>query len=291
MNNSKKIIQELQGSIDWIELALIILNSGIGLALTHQLLYPINWILSLLFILWTIFFFLGSEFLNIYITYDYLENEINKYELARAIQLFTVLFFSVSIIPLTQIILLSLNNYLPIYLISLLALWFLIRKILEVKIRVFGINETISSFMISFIIPIIVLNINHIQIHELLIPIAFFIFLEIIAFKFIRELIFTIQENTNSRQIPLYIGFFTLQRTIIFLISFGYLSCFFWLFSQGRIQLLKTPLVTLPFAFLIINKVKRANESERGDMNKLKETAIIFITLVEVSWILSLWVS
>jgi hypothetical protein len=291
MNSSRKIIQELQDSIDWIELALIILNSGVGLALTHQLLYPINWILSLLFILWTIFFFLGSEFLNIYSTHDYLENEINKYELAGTIKLLTVLFFSVSIIPLIQIILVSLNNYLPIYLISLLALWFLMRKILEVKIRVFGITETVLSFMFSFIIPIIVLNINNIQIHELLIPIAFFIFLEIIAFKFIGEFIFMIQENTNSRLIPLYIGFFTLQRTIIFLISFGYSVCFIWLFSQGRMQLLKTLLVTLPLAFLIINKVQRANESERGDMKRLKETAIIFITLVEVSWIISLWVS
>jgi hypothetical protein len=289
MNYSKKIIQVLQKKIDWIELALIILNSGVGLALTHQFLYPINWVISLLFILWTVFFFLGSEFQNIYIMHDYLENEINISELERTIQLLTVLFFSVSIIPLIQIILVSLNNYLAIYLIALLALWFLTRKILELNIRVFGINETISSFMISFIIPIIVLNLNKIHIHELLIPIAFFIFLEIIAFKFIRELIIMIRENTKSRQIPLYIGFFTLQRTIIFLISFAYMACFFWLFYQGRIQLLKTPLVTLPLALLIINKVKRAGEREQGDINKLKEIAIIFISLVEVSWIFSLW--
>ena len=293
MIHPNKIIQRLRDSADIIDLILLILSSGIGLALVHHLAYPIKWTQSGLFVLWTIFFYLGSEFLNNYLNKNLSEGDFSfSFYMTNIFRLLAVLFFSISVIPLVQILIASLKNYLVVYLICLIGLWFLLKNFLVSLIHVFGISETISSFVISFITPLVVLNINRIRINEILFPIAFFVFLEIIAFKFISEMVRMVEKTYKVAGSSSHIGYFTLLRTITFLIPFGYLSGFFLLFSQGKYQLLKPLLITIPLAALIVIKIARFHRygNQSGFAKTIKPSAIIYVLLIEAAWIFGLWV-
>ncbi|MDP2966199.1 MAG: hypothetical protein Q8N39_09230 [Pelolinea sp.] len=291
MIHPNKIIQRLRDSADIIDLILLILSSGIGLALVHHLAYPIKWTQSGLFVLWIIFFYLGSEFFNNYLNQNLSEGDFSfRFYLTNIFRLLAVLFFSLSVIPLVQILITSLNNYLVIYLMCIMGLWFLMKNFLVNLIQVFGVSEIISSFVISFIAPLVILNINEIRIHEILFPIVFFVFLEIIAFKFISEMVRMVEKTYKVAGSPSHIGYFTLLRTISILIPFGYLSGFFLLFSQGKYQLLKPLLITIPLAALIVIKIARYHGNQSGLARIIKLLAIIFVLLIETAWILGLWV-
>ena len=125
MNNNKKIFQQLFQSIEFAKLILMLLSSGIGLVLIHFASYQIKWYESITFILWLILFFLGSEFLNIVLNQNNTEFfqplETDTINLSRLI---TILFFSLSIVPLARIIIFSVNNYVVIYLVCTLGFWF-----------------------------------------------------------------------------------------------------------------------------------------------------------------------
>ena len=63
MINFHRVFRKTVDSVNWIDLILVILNSGIGLAITDYLGYEINWVISAYFILWILFFYLGSGFI------------------------------------------------------------------------------------------------------------------------------------------------------------------------------------------------------------------------------------
>jgi len=291
MIKANRVFRILFGSVDWVDLILLILNSGIGLAITHYLGYEINWIYSIFFIFWIMFFYLGNEFLGFYKNQDFSEKDITfRHLFTNSHQLLAVLFFSLSLIPLIQILILSFSNYLTVYIICILALWLLLKNFLERRIKIFGFTESISSFMISFITPLIALNINRIQIHEILLPIAFFSFLQIIAFKLFR-VINEIFEGANKAEFTLtYIGPHTILRTIAFMIPFGYFSCLFLLFLQSNNQLFQPLLFTSPLAIYFVIKISQISEEQRENVKTSKPISLIFVFFVEVIWIIELWI-
>ena len=291
MIKANRVFRILFGSVDWVDPILLILNSVIGLAITHYLGYVINWIYSILFIFWIMFFYLGNEFLDNYKNQDFLEEgSIFFHLISKGNQLLAVLFFTMSVIPLIQILIFSFSNYLTVYIISVLALWFIFKNILERRIQIFGLAESISSFMISFITPLIALNINGIQIHEILLPIAFFSFLQIIAFKLFR-VINEKFERTNKAEFTLtYIGPYTILRTIAFMIPFGYFSCLFLLFLQSNNQLFQPLLFTSPLAIYFVIKISQISEEQRENVKTLKPLSLIFVFFAEVIWIIELWI-
>lgn len=209
--------------------------------------------------------------------------------MANIFRILAVLFFSLSIIPIVQILVASLNNYLVIYLMCILGLWILLRNFLENLIQVFGVCATFSSIMVSFFVPLLVLNINGIRIHELLFPITFFVFLEISAFKLIGEFNRRSEKSNNPGYISLNLGYFSLLRVIPILIPFGFLTCFFLLLLQGRYQLFKLLMLTIPLAALMVFKINQHKGDQRDLARIINSIAFIFVLMIEGSWIVGLW--
>jgi hypothetical protein len=293
MNYSKKIFQKVMDAVDWVDLCLVVLNSGIGLALTHILGYLINWKQTGLFIFWLLFFYLGNAYLAYILNgNDFPEkDQIFRRYLSSVSQLLAVLFFSLSFIPLVQIVFVSIRNYVVIYLICIFGVWLLLKQYFYNRIQIFGISESISSFMISFLVPLIILNIHGIRIHEILIPVSFFLFLQIIAYKFIKEIDDIIKRNTKLGFEQSYIGIFTILRSITVLIPFGYAACIFLIFIQNRIQLMNPLLYTFPIAAFFVYKIFQATGNRSEKIIFLKPMAIAFVLIAEAAWIFGLWKS
>jgi hypothetical protein len=290
MNEIKKYFQQLYQSIDIVELVLMVLSSGMGLALIHFASYKIKWYESTNFILWMILFFFGGELLSVVLNLNRAEyTHPVEIEMTNLYKLITTLFFSLSIVPLARIIIFSVHNYVVVYLLCILGFWFLIKKINLTLFKIFGMREIISSFMISFLIPLIILNIHGIQIYKIIFPISFFVFIEIIAYQLIRELMELGRIQVERTGQYSYAGFYTFIRTITFLIPFGYISAFFLLYIQGNIHLSGTLLITIPLAVYILIKINQNHDNQNGDLKDLKLSAFIFAFLAEVSWIFGLY--
>jgi hypothetical protein len=290
MNQIKKFIRQLLQTIEIIELFLLLLSCGIGLALTHYASYSIKWNESLTIVLWVIFFFLGSEFLKVVLNPTNPEN-IDNFESnwANLNPLITIMFFAFSIIPLIRIIMFSIENYFIIYLLCFLGFWFLIRNLNLNLFNYFAIKETISSLMTSFITPLMILNTNGIQIYKIIFPISFFIFLEISAYLFIDELIRIDNSPVIRTGQYTYIGYYTFIKTISILIPFGYLTAFLLLLIQGNIQLSRSLVITLPLAVFILIRLNQNRDYQNNLSNDLKTAANVFALLVEASWIFGLY--
>ncbi len=287
----KKVFGRIVDSVNWIELILILLNSGIGLAITKYLGYEINWLISAYFIFWTITFYLGSRFMwfNPIMNFPG-EDFIFQRLLMSIFQLLALLFFALSVIPLIQILIVRYVNLLLIYLVGFFCCWLLLRIFLEQKIQIFGLSESISAFMICFVTPLIILNLNGIQNHEILLPVSFFSFLQVIAFELFQD----IREFNNGIKkaefVSAYIGTYSILRIITGLIILGYFACISQLFLQDRMELIYPLLITLPIALFFIFKIFRISGDQKKEAIALMPLAQMFILFVEVSWILALWV-
>jgi hypothetical protein len=289
MISPKKIFQKLLKSVDYFDLILIVISSGMGIAIVHHLAYPIKWIQSGFFILWIIFFFLGSEFLNLLLFLDLKEGGFSfRHYLLDIYKLLAVLFFSLTIIPLIQIIKASIDNYLVIYLMCIMCLWAILKNYIVKLTHVFGVNEIISSFVISFITPLIVMNINEIQVHEILIPISFIVFLEIISFKFIREFVYKINKSTKPGSLSFNIGYITLIRIISFLIIFGYIAGFFLLISQGKYHIYRFLIFSVPLKIFIVAKIVQFTKNPIGLGKILSPLAFLQLIQIEAALIIGL---
>ena len=109
--------------------------------------------------------------------------------------------------------------------------------------------------MICFVTPLIILNLNGIQNHEILLPISFFSFLQVIAFKLFRD-IFELDKGIKKAEfVSTYIGLYSILRIISGLIIFGYFACISQLFLQGRMQLIYPLRLTLPIAIFFVLKI------------------------------------
>jgi len=290
MVNFQRILRKTVNSINWTELITVILNSGIGLAIVDYLGYEINWVISVYFILWVFFFYLGSQFawfnpnMN-----SYMEDLIFLRLMMSVFQLLALLFFALSVIPLIQILIVTYDNLFLIYLISILSCWLLLRIYLEQRIKIFGLSESISAFMISLVTPMILLNLHGIQNHEILLPISFFSFLQVIAYELFRDISELNKGIKKAEFASAYIGPYSILRIISGLIILGYVACFFQLSLQDRMQIIYPLGLTLPITLFFIYKITFIS----GDLKKaaitLMPLAKIFILFVEVSWIIALW--
>ncbi len=290
MINLQRIIQKAVSSVNWIELILIILNSGIGLAGAKYLGYDINWVISTYFILWLIFLFLGSKFIWLNQLIDNQgEDLISSRQIRSIILLLALLFLSLSVIPFIQILIVSLKDLLQIYLLSLLCSWFLLRIYLEQKIKIFGLSESISAFMICFVTPLIIINFYGIQNHEILLDISFFSFLQLIAYQLFRNIFELDKGIIKAEFISAYIGPYSILKIISCLIILGYISCFTQLFVQDRMKLFYPLGVTLPIALFFIYRINHLSRNIKKEVTGLVPLSIILILFVEVSWVIGLW--
>ena len=270
MINFKRVFRKTVDSVNWVELILVILNSGIGLAITDYLGYEINWVISAYFILWVVFFYLGSRFIWFNPNMDFQDEDFIFLRLMMSVfQLLALLFFALSIIPLFQILIATFNNLLLIYLISIFCCWLLLRIYLEREIQIFGLSESISAFMICLVTPLIILNLNGIQNHEILLPVSFFSFLQVIAYKLFRD-IFELDKGIKKAEfVSTYIGPYSILRIISGLIIFGYLACISQLFLQDRMQLIYPLGFTLPVALFFIIKINLINRRSKKRCDQL----------------------
>ena len=157
MKNLHKVFRDSIDPVNWIDLILLILNAGIGLAISDYLGYEINWVISANSILWILFFYLGSSFNWLNTNKNFQGEDSTFFRLEMSVfQLLALLFIAVSIIPLIQILIVSFDNLLLIYLISILCCWLLLRIFLEQKIQIFGLSELNSAFIICFVTPLII---------------------------------------------------------------------------------------------------------------------------------------
>ncbi len=282
-----KIFKKVVDAVDWAELLLLILNVGIGVAIIHHLGYLIDWISVIFLILWIVFFYLGNEFIKD--LHNRFSSEIKLSDQSVIIsidQLIVVLFFSLSIIPLIQILINAENKYLAAYLISVLGLWVLLKDYLSKKNFVFGIRESISAFALSFVAPLIVLNIHGIQIHELLMPVSLFSFFQIIAFYFIRELMILLKGEKSFGTASAFIGYPTLNKVICTLIPLGFVTCFLLLLGQGRIALIRTLILALPMGALMIVMLNKISKNQQ--YKSMNAISMIYIFIAEISLITGL---
>jgi hypothetical protein len=292
MITPQKVFRKITGSIDWVDLILMVLNSGIGLAISKSLGYKINWVISIFFVLWIILFYLGSEVLWYNLKPNSQEKNITLINLMVSIsKLLAALFLSLSIIPLIQILIKTFNNPLTVYLISIISFWLLFKNIIERWIMIFGLSESISSFMICFITPLIMLNINGIQIHEILLPISFFSFLQIIANKLFRNIFEMEQGNKKEVFVSSFIGIRSILKTVLFLIAFGYVACIFLFYLQNRMQLIQPLWFTLPFAAYFVFKIYRTFGNQVQDVVALKPYSNAIVIFFDLAWIVGIWIN
>ena len=291
MINFHRIFRNTVNSVNWIDLTLLILNSGIGLAITDYLGYEINWVISTYFILLILCFYLGSGFIwfnpNINIK---VEDQTFLRLMINVFQLLTILFFGLSIIPLIQILIVSFENLMLIYLISILCCWLLLRILLEQKIQIFGLSESISAFMICFVTPLIIINLNGIQKHEILLPISFFSFLQVIAFMLYRDIFHLDKGIIKTEFASIYIGHYSILRIISGLVIFGYFACIFQLFLLGRMKLIYPLLLTLPIGIFFVFKIFRISGVHKKEAIDLMPHAEAFVLFIEIPWIIALWI-
>ena len=291
MISFQKIFRNTVDSVNWIDLILLILNSGIGLAITDYLGYEINWVISAYFLLWILFFYFGSGFFWFSQIMNFQGKDITFLHLMMNVfQLLTILFFGLSIIPMIQILIVSFENLLLIYSISILCCWLLLRIFLEQKIQIFGLSESISAFMICFVTPLIMINLNGIQNHEILLPISFFSFLQVIAFKFFRDIFVLDGGLKKAKFVSTYIGRYSILRILTGLIIFGYFACISQLILQSRMQLIYPLLFTLPITIFFVLKVFRISGDHNKEAIALTPIAMAFVLFIEISWIIGLWV-
>jgi len=290
MINFRKVVKNIVDSVNWTELILLTLNSGIGLAITKYLGYEINWVISAYFILWTLFFYLGSRFIWFNPNMNFHVEDLVFLRLMTSVfQLLALLFFAISVVPLIQILIITFNNLLLIYLISIFCCWLLLRIYLEQKIQIFGLSESISAFMICLVSPLVILNLNGIQNHEILLSISFFSFLQVIAFKLFQDYFELNKGNRKAEFSSVYIGPYSILKIISGLIILGYVACISQLFLQDRMQLFYSLGFALPIALYFIFKINQISGDIKKEANTLMPIAIVFIIFVEVGWILGLW--
>ena len=291
MINFQRVFRKTVNSVNWIDLVLLILNSGIGLAIIDYLGYEINWVISAYFILWILFFYLGSRFIWFNPNMNNKGEDLTFQHLMLSVfQLMAILFFGLSVIPLIQILIMSFDNLLLLYLISILSCWILLRIYLEQKIQILGLSESISAFMICFVTPLIALNINEIQNHEVLLPISFLSFLLVISFKLFRD-IFELKNGIKKAEfVSTYIGPYSILRIISGLVIFGYFACIFQLILLDRMQLISPLLFTLPIAIFLILKIFRISGDQKEEAITLMPLANALILFVEITWIIGLWI-
>lgn len=287
----QRVLRKVLISVDWVDLALLVLNTGIGLAITNYLGYELNWPNSVFLILWIIFLYLGNGFLGYNQKQDSSEIDITFQRLmAGVFQLLAVLFLSLSIIPMIQIIIVSFGNYLAISLVSILSIWLLVKAIIERRIQIFGLSESISSFVISFVTPLMALNINGIQIHEILLPISFFSFLQIIANKLLSH-IFELDKGSRKPDfVSPFIGVHTILRTVSVLILFGYLTCLSLFYFQDRPQLFQPLWFSIPISAFFVLKIFHSTKNQSQKVFTLKPLALVSIFYIEATWIIGLWI-
>ena len=291
MINFQRVFRNIFNSINWIDLLLLTLNSGIGLAITNYLGYEIDWVISVNYILWTALFYFGTEMIwfNSNLRYQQKDKTFRRLMISVS-QLLTILFLSLSVIPLIQILIATFKDPLVVYLISLTSFWLLLKVYFERSIGVFGLSETISAFIICFINPLVILNINGIQIHEILLPVSFFSFLQIIANKIFRDISTLENEFKKAEFVSSYIGPYSKFRITSGLIIFGYLACISLLFLQDRMPLIFPLWFSLPFALLIVIKLIRTHGDKLIEAIALKPLVNLFALFVETAWIIGLWV-
>jgi hypothetical protein len=156
---------------------------------------------------------------------------------------------------------------------------------------IFGLSESFSSFIICFITPLIMLNINGIQIHEILLPISFFSFLQIIANKLFRNIFEMEQGNKKEVFVSSFIGIRSILKTVIFLIAFGYVACIILFFLQDRMQLIQPLWFTLPFAAYFVFKIYRTFGNQVQDVVALKSYSNAIVIFFELAWIVGIWIN
>lgn len=287
-----KIFRKTIDSIKWIDLILIILNVGIGLAISKHLGYVINWITTVYFIMWILLFFPGNSIYWIIRKIDLRDGDVSYSILYKNMyQLLALLFFALSIMPMIQFLIVAFENIMVIYLFSILICWLISERFLEQQIKIFGLSESISAFMVSFIIPLIILNVNNIQIHEILLPISFFSFMQIIAYKLFISIIAEDKQINQAEIIPAYLGYYSIFRIISGVILFGYFFCAFQLILQRRMQLIHSLWLTLPIALFFVLKLFRIRGDYKKEAISLKPIANTLVFLMEIAWIFGLWIN
>lgn len=205
-------------------------------------------------------------------------------------QLLALLFFALSVIPLIQILIVTFDNLLLIYLISIYCCWQLLRIFLEQKIKIFGLSESVSAFMICFVSPLIIINLNGIQNHEILLPISFFSFLQVIAFMLYRDIFHLDKGIIKTEFASIYIGHYSILRIISGLVIFGYFACIFQLFLLGRMKLIYPLLLTLPIGIFFVLKIFRISGVHKKEAIDLMPHAEAFVLFIEIPWIIALWI-
>ena len=287
-----KVVKKTIYSINWTELVLLILNSGIGLAITKYLGYEIKWVISAYFILWIFCFYLGGRFIWQNPNMDFRGEDLIFHRLMTSVfQILALLFFALSVAPLLRILVVSFNNLLLSYLISISCCWLLLRILLEQKIQIFGLYESISAFVICLVTPLIILNLNGIQNHEILLPISFFSFLQVISFELFKDFFELYKGKKKAEFSSAYIGPYSILKIISGLIIIGYVACVSQLFLQDRIHLFYSLGFTLPMSLYFLHKINHISSDLKKEENTLMPIAIAFILCMEIGWILGLWVS
>ena len=126
--------------------------------------------------------------------------------------------------------------------------------------------------------------------HEILLPVSFFSFLQVIAYKIFRDIFELDKEIKKAEFVSTYIGLYSILKIISGLIILGYFAGISQLLLQNRIQLIYPLGLTLPIALFFIIKINLITGDKKKEALTLMPLARVFIISVEVSWIIGLWV-
>jgi hypothetical protein len=135
------------------------------------------------------------------------------------------------------------------------------------------------------------LNINGIEIHEILLPISFFSFLQVIANKLFREFFEMKKETRKAVFVSSFIGIHSIVKTILILIVFGYVACILLFYLQDRMKIIHPLWFTLPFTAFFAFKVFQISGDQIHEGVALKQFANALVLFFEIIWIIGLWFS
>lgn len=284
----REFLSRIWISLNKLDLGLMVLGLGVGIAVIKYLDYSLEWAYYYFIVIWIVLFTMGSEFYKFRFNAENRELLLGNDTGVKALQLLALLFFSLSLIPFSQIIHLSPGNYFVIYLLSITGSWIVLRESIKKSILVYGLNELLTSFMISSLIPLLVIAIQFIKIPKVLFPISFFNLLIVFSSKLINKFLENDRKDPHFNRSSFYIGLYSIRKIILILISSGYIFSFFIIYYLKLASVLYLPLlISIPLTTYIFVKVNKINSSE--GVISINEVVNVLVIIGHLLWLIILW--
>ncbi len=279
-----KLINRELSSLNLLEFVLPVLNLIIGLGVVYHFAVKMNLGIFLQIVVLFIFLELGSQFFEFHKrNYLTLWTRKERSEEKRASALFVILFYSLAILPLSQILRFSGNNKSFLLILSISGFVTLIWRNLGrtpvaqlVSIFLFSINN-------AFFLPLTQLFFYHLNIKPILITISQIIFLNLFGYLILREIL-KIELQKKESGIVRMIGTISLLRISALLLVAGWILLVAFVIRQPAVLLITLVIITAGLLLFILNEVFNLFRLGKGALSVIWRMGTLLVFIEFLGW-------